>query len=51
MCKFTWIGTVSEHLRLIAVVEEVLHVKHFVVGRDQIFLVDVRAHFDAARLK
>lgn len=48
---FTWICSISKHFWLIAIVQEVLDMKHFMMSCDQIFLIDIGAHFDAVELK
>ena len=44
--KPTWICSISEHLGLVPVLQEVLDVAHLVVDGDQIFLIHGRAHLD-----
>lgn len=43
----TGIGTISKHFWLMTIIQEILHMHHFMVNSDEIFMIDIRAHFNA----
>lgn len=47
----TRIGSIAKDFRLMAIVQKVLHMHHFMMDGDEIFVIDIRTHFYAEWVK